>query len=100
MNYELILKFSLDADNNNYKCTSEQQLQSTISVTAVVVVVYFHRIQVVPYTSHHIVHTAVPMLYSLRSGLLLLEFSQLNCTICIPFIFHTIFVRYSGCIAV
>lgn len=65
MNYELILKFSLDADNNNYKCTSEQQLQSADSVTAAVVVVYFHRIQVVPYTSRHIVHTAVPFCFIL-----------------------------------
>lgn len=65
MNYELVLQFSLDVDNNNYKCTSEQQLQSTDSATAAVVVVYFHRIQVVPYTSRHIVHTAVPYCFIL-----------------------------------
>lgn len=84
MIYELILEFYLDVDNNNYKCTSAvQQLQSADRATAVVVFVYFHRIQVEPYTSRHIVHTAVRtiLLYSLRSGLLLHEFSQLNCTI-------------------
>lgn len=64
MNYKLILQFSLDVDNNNYKCTSEQHLQSTDGATAVVVV-YFHRIQVVPYTSRHIVHTAIPYCFIL-----------------------------------
>lgn len=90
MNYELILQFFLDIDNNNYKCTSEQQLQSTDSATTVVVV-YFRRIQVVQYTSRHIVHTAVPysfILFEVDSG-----YSSLHSWIA-QYVYHLSFILY------